>query len=207
MHGTARALGPVALGPVAAGPVAAGWVAAGWVAVGWVAVGVVALLLAVGCEARPRARPRAPAAAADKAALFGDPSLVPTREGERARREVALAQEIERALAVLPAVLGARANVELPSPGIAGPPRVLAVVLAAPDADAPAVTAQARAIAHAVVGPAAVLEVVVEPSPAVAASPTPRTPWPLLLGMLGLGLCIGTLVERARRLRRARPGR
>src|SRR5690606_7595610 len=52
--------------------------------------------------ARDRPLPKAPPPAearSDKEALFGDPMLVPSRAGERAREELALAGEIERLIA------------------------------------------------------------------------------------------------------------
>lgn len=161
------------------------------------------LVAPAGCEA-PAAPPRVGPArnVADKAALFGDASLVPTREGERARREVALAQEIELALTVLPSVARARVDVELPDRTATADPRVLAVVQDAAGADGNALPAHVRAIAHAVVGPAAAVEVVVEQSPAPPPPPEPLR-WPLVLAVLGLGFFGGMLVERIRRMRRA----
>jgi hypothetical protein len=165
-----------------------------------------ALLLVApgGCDA-PASPPRVspPRDAADKAALFGDPSLVPTREGERARREVALAQEIEQALTVLPSVARARVNVELPERATAEEPRVLAVVQGAPAVEESALSPRVRAIAHAVVSPAAAVEVVVEPSPVPPPPPAEPLRWPLVLAVLGLGFFGGMLVERIRRLRLA----
>jgi hypothetical protein len=165
------------------------------------------LVLALGCEAPTRPDPAGPARSpADKAALFGDPSLVPTREGERARREVALAHEIEQALAVLPSVGKARVDVELPDPAAAEGPRVLAVVQRTAAADDATLSPRVRAIAHAVVGRDAAVELVVEASPAPASPPTP-TRWPLVLGVLGLGFFGGIMTERLRGLRGARTAR
>ncbi len=162
------------------------------------------LWLALACEAP--AAPRGPGPAprrADKAALFGDPSLVPTREGEQARREIALAQEIERALAVLPSVVEARVDVELPPRATRGRPRVLAVVRGAVDADESSLPARVLTVAHAVVGPEAAVEVMVERSPAPDRRPEEPLPWALGLGVLGLGFFAGVLLERTRKLRGA----
>jgi hypothetical protein len=80
----------------------------------------------------------------DKAALFGDPSLVPTRAGERAREELALA-------AAVAGVVGARAGkppvveVRLPRGADGG-----AVVIAGAVAMTPEAAVRA---AEAVVGP------------------------------------------------------
>jgi hypothetical protein len=163
---------------------------------------LVPLSWALGCgePASPR-RPVPARGATDKAALFGDPSLVPTREGERARREVALAQEIEQALGVLPSVTRARVDVELPERPADADARVLAVVAGEPGADAAALTERTRAVARTVMGPAAAIEVVSEPIPAPAPPAVPMR-WPLLLGVLGLGFFGGTLLERIRVLRR-----
>lgn len=167
------------------------------------------LPIVIGCGSPEPARPRVPArGASDKAALFGDASLVPTRQGERAREEVALAQEIEQALDVLPSVARARVDVELPERPADASPRVLAVVTGDVGADAAAVAAQARTIAQAVMGPSATIEVVAEPIPAAPAAPAvPPLRWPLLLGVLGLGFFGGMLLERIRGLRRATPAR
>lgn len=171
---------------------------------------LVGLVGSTGCEARDPPRSPRSKELADKAALFGDPTLVPTREGERARRELALAQEIEQAIDLLPQVSRARVDVELPLRGASGPTRVLAVVLAKPSLepslDPDDLGSHVRAIAFAVAGPAAAVEVVLETSPGPMAPPR-QAPWPLLLGVLGLGLCGGTLLERARRLFHVRTGR
>lgn len=163
------------------------------------ALALAAAALGCGEPASPR-RPGPQRRASDKAALFGDPSLVPTRDGERARREVALAQEIEAALGVLPSVARARVDVELAERPAAA--RVLAVVAGDPGADADALAARVRTVAHTVMGPQAAVEVVAEPIPAPAPPAEPPPRWPLLLGVLGLGFFGGTLIERIRGLRR-----
>ncbi len=53
-------------------------------------------LLLLACEA-PVAPPASPPAP-DKRALYGDPALVPTRAGERAREELALAGSVAAAV-------------------------------------------------------------------------------------------------------------
>jgi len=155
-----------------------------------------------GCaEDPPPPRPLPTRAAPDKAALFGDPSLVPTRDGERARRELGQAQEIAAALGVLPAVDDARVDVELGSASTE-PTRVLVVVRGQARAPRDALTEQARTIARQVVGAEASVEVLVELLPA---SPTPEPPplrWPLALALLGLGFSGGVLIDRAARARR-----
>ncbi len=159
-------------------------------------------LLALHACADPGPRRPSPSArrTADKAALFGDPSLVPTRAGERAREEVAMAREIEHALQVLPAVHGARANVEL-EPAAGDPAAgIRAMVVIHADSQAEALDDQATTITRGIVGPAATVDVVLQASP--APPPAPSAPiWPLVLGLLGLGFFAGVLAERARRLR------
>lgn len=62
-------------------------------------LGLCSVLAAPACAAGER-EPR-PEPLPDKAALFGDPGLVPTRAGERARRELALAGELRASLSAL----------------------------------------------------------------------------------------------------------
>lgn len=165
----------------------------------WIALG----LLVPGCSTPPIDRsPPAVAATTDKAALFGDPSLVPTRRGERAREELGQAETITRALALLPAVEQARVDVERPDRATDGPPRVLAVIRVDPRTDRAALQDRAERIASTVAGPDATIEALVVPGEAAPVRPAAPTPWPLLLGVLGLGYFVGTLVERARRVRR-----
>ena len=52
----------------------------------------------------------------DKASIFGSALLVPTPEGERARRELAVAGEIERVLHRDPSVVGVRVSLRLATP-------------------------------------------------------------------------------------------
>jgi len=167
--------------------------------------------LASGCEAPTEPRRTPTTAPTDKAALFGDPSLVPTRDGERARRELGLAQEVAVALELLPTVVETTVSVESDDTGAASE-RVMVVMRGRADADADRLGAQARTIARQVVGPRASIEVLVELE-ATASSPSPSNvpslPWPLAIGLLGLGFCTGVVVERARRIRAAshRPSR
>ncbi|MCX4239811.1 hypothetical protein [Paraliomyxa miuraensis] len=168
---------------------------------GWIAR--LALVSATGCDAPERTPPRG--RAADKAELFGDASLVPTREGERARRELALAREIEHAIALLTGVMTVRVDVEQPEREAAEPVRVLAVVVSESIPEPEALDGRVRAIAQAVAGPTATVEVVLEAGPAPRDPPRPA--WPLLLGVLGLGACGGTLLERVRQRHRLRAGR
>ncbi|MEM9460458.1 MAG: hypothetical protein AAGF11_40190 [Myxococcota bacterium] len=165
----------------------------------WIALG----LLVSGCSASRTDRPSpAVAATTDKAALFGDPSLVPTRRGERAREELGQADAITRALTVLPPVQQAHVDVELPDRAKRGPPRVLAVIRVDHGSDRAALQDRAERIASTVAGPDATIEALVVPGETAPVDPAAPTPWPLLLGVLGLGYFAGMLVERARRVRR-----
>lgn len=151
-------------------------------------------LMACACEAHPSVRPN-PAAQLDKQKTFGNASLVPTREGERARRELAIAGELERALAQLD--LGpAHVDVELREP-------VTVVVIARIRDDRSPSEAERAAItlAHAMVPELAPANLHVWLQPASAEPPPPdsaaRT-WQLMLACLGLGLCLGIARERLR---------
>jgi hypothetical protein len=160
---------------------------------------VVLLVLALGACVQADAPSRAtPSRAADKEALYADAALVPTREGERVRREVALAGEIEAAVAVAMDTPHVAADVELEVP-----PRV-AVAVRAGSADPEASRASVQALARAIVKDAEVVVILSAPHPR---SPDPSAParpvaW-LLLSLLGLGVSLGIGIERLR-LRMAR---
>ncbi|MBX7081463.1 MAG: hypothetical protein K1X88_19845, partial [Nannocystaceae bacterium] len=147
----------------------------------------------------------APARIADKAALFGDPTLVPTRHGERARLELAAAGEITRALLATGRLASVHVDVERSDAGA----RVLIAGRWAPGHDA--ADAEIVAVVHAVVGASA--EVALALTPAAAASPVGAAPagppvLPLLLAAMGLGASGGVLLDRiARRRRRGRTRR
>jgi hypothetical protein len=138
---------------------------------------------------RPRARP-------DKAELFGDPGLVPTREGERARRELARAGEIEKALAIVPLVRRSRVDVELDEAGAVA--RVLVVVDA--EASDDELEPTVRRIVGSVAGSDALdsAEIIVRSQPN---EPTKAPPsWALLATVLALGVSLGISYERGRRV-------
>jgi hypothetical protein len=161
------------------------------------------LLAACGDPAPRRERPDP---RPDKAGLFADPGLVPTREGERARRELARAAEIERALQVLPQVAHARVTVELAEDRPRG---ILVVVEAHDGVDAAELTSTARVMVDAVLGPGtgsdAEIIVASQPTPQEAPRRDTTPAWPLLVAILGLGVSLGITYERARQvLRRLR---
>jgi hypothetical protein len=148
------------------------------------------------CEAqvRPKPQPRG----LDKQALYADASLLPTREGERVRRELALAGELREAIELLE-LDETRVDVELGQPA-----RV--VVVARMRGDRPdALEQDVRAIATAIV-PAPVDVHVQLVQGAIAAAPVsaPSPPaWALALTCLGLGLSLGVTAERLLARRRA----
>lgn len=161
----------------------------------WLVLG----LLAVGCvePQQPRAvreRPRP-----DKASLFGDPGLVPTREGERARAELASAGEIEAALDLLDEVERVRVDVEHRG---GGPPAVLVAMRAADDdVDADELERAATRAVEVILGEGDIEVLVSRPK----TSPVPSAQRPLSLiaaVFMGLGLSLGITLERIRKIRR-----
>lgn len=158
-----------------------------------------ALVLSACAAPTPRSPPQAHA---DKEALYGDPGLMPTREGERRRREIAYASEIDGALALLP-VREHHVDVELAADPNA-PPRILIVATVGPGAptDLPD---RIRTVVDTVVGP------VPDPGPTLILSAAPAggdegpTPapvtWLLSLALLGFGFNLGIAYDRARRRR------
>ena len=142
---------------------------------------------------QPRRGPRR--AASDKAALYGDAALLPTREGERARAEVAVAEELRQSLEALHEVERAQVTVSMHG----GRPRTAAVVVRArAGTDTDALRARGERLAHGVLGPDPVpLEFEVSaPSQGPDAPPDPTSPL-LLLAVLGLGISLGLTFDRA----------
>ena len=157
-------------------------------------------LLLLACEA-PVAPPASPPAP-DKRALYGDPALVPTRAGERAREELALAGSVAAAVRARADVGALAVEVRLPAGADPG-----AVVIAG--AVALPVDDVAR-IAEGVVGPWSAGRVQVElgPAPTLADEPPARLGWALALALLGLGGAAGVALDRgiARRRQGGREG-
>ncbi|MFV8754030.1 hypothetical protein ACNOYE_26085 [Nannocystaceae bacterium ST9] len=150
-----------------------------------VAVSVTLLMFAL--LACSPAEPRRPAGAPDKRELFADPSLVPTREGERARRELALADELERLLAR--AEIPASVTVSLIEPASA-------VVVARSDE-----LEATRTIAHAAlpaIAPERITISLAEPNERAPLNEQGARGLPIVLLALGLGLASGVALERAR---------
>ncbi len=150
-------------------------------------VGVLGVIALLGCVP---AEPRGPARQADKRELFGDAGLLPTREGERVRRELVLADELERLLAR--ASTPATVTVSLIEPASAVVvaqtgelDQVHAIARAAlPDLDASRIHVTIAALDQT-------------PSKAPSGSLTP-----ILIVAIGLGLALGVALERARQRKR-----
>jgi hypothetical protein len=160
--------------------------------------GVIALLLA--CAPAPA--PVRPRALADKRALYGDPGLVPTRAGERARQELALAASVTAALRARAGEGPLAVEVRLPAGGDPGAAVITGELALA--------GATATRIAEGVLGPWSAGRVQLElaapaspprdePEPTTRAGARPG--WPLALALLGLGLSAGVSIERLRRRR------
>jgi hypothetical protein len=149
-------------------------------------------LVVLGCA--PPTPPHRPASKPDKRELFGDASLVPTREGERIRRELAQADELERLLAR--ADVPASVTVSLVEPASA-------VVVARTGE-----LAMIQTIAHAALPEleASRIHVTVHRPPihvtapsvdaALEAESDERRELPALVLTLGLGLALGIALER-----------
>jgi len=160
------------------------------------------LVLVVACEG-PVTSVRAvagPEAVAEKARLYGDPALVPTRAGERAREELALAGSVVAALRARAGDGALAVEVRLPTAEDPG----AAVVTGALTLDA----ASVARISEGVLGAWSVGRVQVELAPpraevseageAERVSAAPTT-WLLALALLGLGVSAGVSIERLRR--------
>ncbi|PRQ02895.1 hypothetical protein ENSA5_19850 [Enhygromyxa salina] len=155
-------------------------------------------LSVVGCQEPQRSPPVR--SETGKQALYGDARLVPTREGERVRRELALAGEIGAALELLE--LGpAHVDVELGR----ATNSVVVVARAPADVDQDALEATVVELSAAIVPelePDAI-HVWLRPRASVEApKPRPARPWALVFACLGLGLSLGVTIERARARRR-----
>jgi len=158
----------------------------------------------LGCESEP-APASEPAAFAhtrpDKASLYADASLLPTRAGERARRELALAGQLSAALEHL-ALTPLQIDVRLGQP-----PSVVVIASRAhsPDASPSEIVAEdIRELCLATIpdlDPAGV-HLWLRPAPADSAPrelPRPRSPlWALVFACIGFGLSLGVSLERLR---------
>jgi hypothetical protein len=145
-------------------------------------------LLLCACEAPAARAPSRPTP--DKRALYGDPSLVPTRAGERAREELALAGSIEAAVRARAEVGALAVEVRLPAGEDPG-----AVVIAGQVALAAEAVVR---ITEGVAGPWSAGRVQVElgPAPTLADEPPSRVGWALALALIGLGAAAGVTLDR-----------
>jgi hypothetical protein len=152
-------------------------------------------LLVTACEARTIERPSP--AAVDKAAVFGSAELVPTREGERVRRELAIAGSLEQALARLG--LGpAHVDVELREPVT-----VIVIATLPEPGEVERAEASVAELVGAMVPSHEPAELHVWWRPALVEAPASApdrtwTRWALLLCCVGLGLSLGVGTERLR---------
>lgn len=146
---------------------------------------VMSLVTSAACD-EPRVAPRA----RSKQQLYGDPALVPTRAGERAREELARAGAVSSALAALGAE---ELEVEVRLPLADDPGAVVVAGRAPPGLSEPEI----RALVTALCGPwsagATQLQWRVE-------GPRGRGgDLPLALALLGLGASAGITLDRLRR--------
>lgn len=173
---------------------------------------VVALVVAPVVDAVHDESMQVAARVADKAALYGDPALVPTRAGERARQELALAAAVVAAVA-------ARADGGAPVVEVRLPAGADGRGADGRGADGGAVVVAGEValeveevvrIAEAVVGAWSVGRVAVfvrSPGAGALAAAEDRPgpaglDWRLVLALVGFGVSAGIAVERLRRGRR-----
>lgn len=162
---------------------------------------------------RPRTAAPRSTTAPDKARLFGDPTLVPTREGERARLELAAAGEIAAAITAIDAVQELHVDVEIEDDGAQV---IVAGRRTRADDDLDATVA---AIADAVLaahGPVQLTLALAEFSTTAAAPDQPHDVTPprsrtaaLALAAMGLGASLAVFLDRLwwRRRRTSRRSR
>jgi len=140
-----------------------------------------------------------------KEALFGDPSLVPTRAGERARVEIALARTIEEHLAEDPEISAVRAHVASADGKGEGPAQIV-ISLQGPRGGALEQEERAREVALAILGDREA-KVTIDriEAPRGAQEPPSAQVRPLsvilALALLALGASAAISVDRLRRRR------
>ncbi|HFE46433.1 MAG TPA: hypothetical protein ENJ18_13225 [Nannocystis exedens] len=159
--------------------------------------GCVLLGLALGACAPTSHRepPRQRSTLQTKATLFGDPALVPTRAGERARTELALAGTIREHLAEDPELAILRIHVALPP---TRPPQVV-ISLRGPSERLPQLQNRAETVARAVVGvPETQVTVdLIAADPAQEPKNAHLRPF-LMLALIALGASLGITIDRLR---------
>lgn len=131
---------------------------------------------------------------ADKSSLFADPTLVPTREGEAARREIAEAGEIALALRAAGWIEGIRVDVEHHDAAV----HVLVAGRIATTVPVD-LESRVRSVVTSVCGPAEITLALADPVASVA--PRRRLDLPLGLALFGLGASLALVADRAWRRR------
>lgn len=168
----------------------------------WSACCLVALAACGASSPTPQRRPP------DKAALFGDPTLVPTRQGEAARLELARSGEITAALRATGWIDDVRVDVEHPETEVRAPSVVAHVVVAGRrNATSPVdLDDRVRAVVAGIcAGDTAVTLALAEAPTADEPRERPRDlPRTLALGLalFGLGASLSLFADRAWRRRR-----
>jgi len=167
---------------------------------------VIATACALGCGETEDRRPSTTGQTTSRAKLFGAPELVPTREGEAIRRELATSAEIRDTLAGV--LVWEIEHVQVRLPTRAGPPGHVTVVLKAggePSELSDSEIAQTRKIVAGVVPVAGwtadQTDVVLAPSVDVERPPPADTPRDVLLALclIGFGASFGIVIDRSRR--------
>jgi len=164
---------------------------------------LLATLAGTACQSEPSPRPRHPTRPRpDKAFLYADPGLVPSRDGERARAELALTGELEAAIRVLPGVLEVRATLSLTGSGTVE--RGLVLVRHREDAHPDLLRARVETIETAILpeGPVTLMLEATATTHDDPELPADGRALGLAIAFLGLGLSVGISAERLRRLRR-----
>jgi hypothetical protein len=148
------------------------------------------------CSERSDTAPRPSTAAPDKAKLFGDPVLVPTRAGEAARDELAAAGEIAAAITAAEWIDDVHVDVEDRT-------RVVIAGRIATATDDAVLRADLRRVVDAVLGPdeARTLVLALGRTPDHP-EPRDRGLVPLLFAAMGFGASAGIAIDRALRRRR-----
>jgi len=170
-------------------------------------VGLLVMTLAA-CAPPPSPTESAPpgrGGKASKEALFGDPSLVPTRAGERARVEIALARTIEEHLAEDPQLTAVRVHVASADGKGEGPAQVV-ISFQGPHGGAQDQEERARELALGILGDREAnltIDRIEAPRGAQVLSPAQVRPLSIILALalLALGASAGISIDRLRRRR------
>src|SRR5690606_7096255 len=146
--------------------------------------------------APPRPLPAPPRP--DKASLYGDPSIVPTRRGEHARAELALAGELESLVEALEGVRSTRTDDTL-TPELALDRAVVVVQNDRPREDEGELELDVQSIARATLPPGATTVLLHQVSGEERPSEPSRPSLLLAFVSLALGISIGVTAERLAR--------